>query len=111
MPTVTEICKLYGKIKPSKMPNTWATINGILIEDGSVNIVCNLNSILTEILRAARNVYMIPTELRIVMKKSHVTLLPCHKKTIYVNCTGTFKKTVHIVDSRFIIHEGETVGN
>lgn len=95
MPTVTDICKLYGNIKPSKVPKIWSTINKILIEHGNVNIICcTHNYILTEILRAARNEYIIPTELFVVTKK-HIH--EPNTKTLYINCIGTFKKTIQFI--------------
>lgn len=92
MPTVTDICKFYSNIKPSRVPKLWSTINKILIEHGNVNIICcKHNNILTEILRAARNEYIIPTELFIVTKKNIREPLA---KTLYINCIGMFENTI-----------------
>lgn len=103
MPTVTEICRFYSKLQPSKTPKIWKTINEILIEDGYVNVICQTGNILTEIVRAARNAYITPVELLIVMNRAHVN--KPETKTLYINCIGTFRKTVNLLYAQCIVHE------
>lgn len=119
MPNVTDICNLYNRIKPSKTQKLWTYINAIIIgeEEGigggggdntktktiaAINILSPVN-LLTEIVRAVRNTYIVPLEMAIVMNMTNISAPKSN--TLYLNCKGKFTKTISLFNSECTIHE------